>query len=89
MAVKPWDWMGSFNFYKKFWPQISTDVMDLNSHFYVHGRLQNCIKSSFLTLITKKERPSKLKDFRPISLIRGLQKIIFKLLVGRLQSVIH
>jgi hypothetical protein len=46
------------------------------------------INSSFITLIPKVNTPTNLNDFRPISLINCVVKIITKLLEDRLQSVV-
>ncbi|XP_076953244.1 uncharacterized protein LOC143627270 [Bidens hawaiensis] len=44
--------------------------------------------SSFIALIPKKKDPVGLVDFRPISLIGCINKVVSKVLVGRLKSVI-
>ncbi len=44
---------------------------------------------SYICLIPKKERALAASDFRPISLINGVQKIIFKVLANRLGSVME
>lgn len=41
----------------------------------------------FVTLIPKVDCPSQLGDFTPISLVRSLYKILSKVLVSRLSSV--
>jgi hypothetical protein len=46
------------------------------------------INNSFITLIPKVNNPSTVNDFRPISLINYVVKIITKLLGNRLQSII-
>ena len=46
------------------------------------------MNATFVVLIPKKVDAEELKDFRPISLIRGVDKIIAKLLAERLKSVI-
>lgn len=49
-------------------------------------RGSNC---SFIVLIPKKENPVKVSDFRPISLIGCLYKVLVKVLANRLRNVIH
>jgi hypothetical protein len=46
------------------------------------------INSSFITLIPKCEDPSRVGDFRPISLLNSSIKLLTKLLVERLRQVI-
>lgn len=55
--------------------------------FHEHGRLVKGINPSFIVLIPKKEEANKMKDFRPISLIGGLYKIIAKVLAERMGCV--
>jgi len=42
----------------------------------------------FITLIPKRERPFSLNDYRPISLVGCMHKIISKILANRLKSVL-
>ena len=51
-------------------------------------RISNGCNSSFITLITKCKDPSILTEFRPISLIGCLYKIIAKILACRLKKVV-
>nr|GFD21168.1 cysteine-rich receptor-like protein kinase [Tanacetum cinerariifolium] len=44
--------------------------------------------SSFITLIPKVPNANMVKDFRPISLIRSLYKVIAKVLANRLVTVL-
>jgi hypothetical protein len=46
------------------------------------------INSSFITLIPKVESPTSPSDFRPISLLNSVLKILTKLLANRLQKII-
>lgn len=46
------------------------------------------INRSYITLVPKKDSPTTVNDFRPISLLNSTLKLINKLLVDRLQIVI-
>lgn len=60
--------------------------MSYMQEFHARGKLSENIGASFIALITKKDGVESLKDFRPISLIRSLYKILAKLLAGRIKS---
>lgn len=63
--------------------------MRLMTEFHSHGKLVKCLNPSFIVLIPKREDTSDLNDFRPISLISGVYKIITKLLCKRLSRVLE
>lgn len=44
--------------------------------------------NTFITLISKKENEMKLRDFRPISFLSSVYKIISKILAGHLMLVL-
>jgi retron-type reverse transcriptase len=46
------------------------------------------INSSFITLIPKSDSPTSPNDFRPISLLNSVLKIVTKFLANRLQKII-
>ncbi|GKU95921.1 hypothetical protein SLEP1_g9218 [Rubroshorea leprosula] len=77
----------NFNFIKKMWPTIKQDIVDFVKEFWANGRLVKGSNSSFIVLIPKKESPQGLGDYRPISLVGCLYKIISKLLANRLRKV--
>lgn len=56
--------------------------------FHRNGKLLKGINNTFVTLIPKKDCPQSLNDFRPISLVGSLYKVLAKLLANRLKSVI-
>nr|KAJ0191688.1 hypothetical protein LSAT_V11C800406980 [Lactuca sativa] len=78
----------TFKFMKKFWGTIKEDVMKFVTHFEESGSFARGCNSSFITLAPKIKDPLCLNDYRPISLIGCLSKIISKLLSNRLKSVI-
>ncbi|GJV05733.1 RNA-directed DNA polymerase, eukaryota [Tanacetum coccineum] len=71
--------------------RLSLDqALDLERHFSkeeIKGAVWDC-NSSFIALIPKTQGAKLVKDFRPISLIGSLYKIITKLLANRLVIVI-
>lgn len=56
--------------------------------FFVNATLPKAISASFLALIPKKANPQEFNEFRPISLIGSLYKILSKMLAGRLKKVL-
>ncbi|GKV48490.1 hypothetical protein SLEP1_g55300 [Rubroshorea leprosula] len=52
------------------------------------AKLVKGLNSSFLTLVPKKQNPRDLKDFRPISLVGCVYKLLSKVLANRLKNVI-
>nr|CAN60781.1 hypothetical protein VITISV_022451 [Vitis vinifera] len=59
----------------------------MNREFYLHGTFQRSLNSTFLLLIPKKEGAEDLRDFRPISLVGSVYKLLAKVLANRLKSV--
>ncbi|KAJ9549508.1 hypothetical protein OSB04_022051 [Centaurea solstitialis] len=78
----------TFSFIKKFWFTIGQGFVDAVNHFGNSKKLDKCANSSFLSLIPKIRDPIYLLDYRPISLIGCLYKIIAKVLSNRLKEVI-
>ena len=75
-------------FLKACWDIIKLDVTELIIAFHAGNVNLESINTSYITLIPKKEVPISPNDFRPISLLNGVLKIITKLLANRLQKVI-
>ncbi|GLT47337.1 hypothetical protein SLA2020_210420 [Shorea laevis] len=77
----------NFNFIKFAWSTLKEDFVNFFNEFYQNGKLVRGIKSSFLTLIPKKLNPTELKDYRLISLIGCVYKLLAKVLANRLKLV--
>ena len=75
-------------FIKSCWDIIKNDVFELILAFHAGNVNLESINSSFITLVPKKDVPLSPNDFRPISLLNGVLKILTKLLANRLQRVI-
>nr|GEV64745.1 RNA-directed DNA polymerase, eukaryota [Tanacetum cinerariifolium] len=78
----------SFEFYRKYWTTIDDDVFQALRDFFVNGHFPRGCSSSFIALIPKIQDAKFVKDFRPISLIGSVYKIIAKILANRLCVVL-
>jgi hypothetical protein len=76
------------DFMKKCWGVISTDFYELCSAFYNNNICVQSIHGSYIGLVPKVDNPSKVGDFRPISLLNSSIKMITKILANRLLGVI-
>ena len=56
--------------------------------FHRNGKIGVNINSTFITIVPKKDRLVRVKDYRPISLVTSLYKIITKVLSIRLSVVL-
>jgi len=56
--------------------------------FHRNGKLVRGINTTFIALIPKVENPQKLNDFRLISLVGTMYKILAKVLANRLRLVV-
>jgi hypothetical protein len=78
----------NFGFYEDFWEDLQCDVMRFISEFHRNGKLTKGLNSTFIALVPKIDNPRRLNDFRPISLVGSLYKILGKVLANRLRLVI-
>ncbi|GJT88088.1 RNA-directed DNA polymerase, eukaryota [Tanacetum coccineum] len=77
----------TFGFFRKFWHLVENEVQDAVRYFFYNNDLPNGCNSSFIALIPKIPDANLVKDFRPISLIGSIYKIIAKILTNRLVGV--
>jgi len=56
--------------------------------FHRNGKLSKSINSTFIALIPKVDSPQRLNDFRLISLVSNLYKILSKVLTNRHRCVL-
>lgn len=77
-------------FYKLAWPIIKDDIMHaINAFWSLNYSSFNLLNDAFMILLRKKEDPSVIKDYRPISLIHSFGKLIAKCLANRLAGVLN
>jgi hypothetical protein len=72
---------------KKFWDLLKGEVRIMFDQFHGNSSFPRSLLSYFVTLIPKVSSPSSLSEFRPISLLGCLYKIIAKVLAKRLAKV--
>eukprot|EP00268_Persea_americana_P006200 TRINITY_DN12216_c0_g1_i5.p1 TRINITY_DN12216_c0_g1~~TRINITY_DN12216_c0_g1_i5.p1 ORF type:complete len:120 (+),score=13.69 TRINITY_DN12216_c0_g1_i5:476-835(+) len=76
------------SFLHRFWDLLRVDIMAFMKEFHSKGRLSKSISASFIALISKKTGADSIKDFRPISLLGSIYKILAKVLAYRLQKIL-
>ncbi|XP_050237969.1 uncharacterized protein LOC126687450 [Mercurialis annua] len=74
----------NYFFYKKAWKTFKHDFISLFDDFYATADFPRGINTAFLVLLPKFQGATDIKDFRPISLINGVFKLISKALANRL-----
>lgn len=75
-------------FYHCFWSMLRSDIMQIFDSLY-KGTLQlHKINNAFITFIPKKDGASTVEDYRPISLLNEIYKIVTKVIASHLNSVI-
>jgi hypothetical protein len=77
----------SLAFFQACWEVLKKDIMAIFSDFYARGKFEKSLNSTFISLIPKVSGAAELKDFRPISLVSEIYKIISKVLANRLRLV--
>ncbi|GKV40773.1 hypothetical protein SLEP1_g48376 [Rubroshorea leprosula] len=79
----------TFGFLKTMWEDVRKEICDFVVDFQRNGKLVRGSNASFIVLIPKKDNPIRIEDYRPISLIGCMYKLISKLLANRLSKVIE
>ena len=79
----------SMAFFQSCWCILKAEIMAVFQNFHTHAVFEKSLNASFLALIPKKVNAVKIKDFRPISLVGEIYKIISKVLANRLRRVAH
>ncbi|KAL0298097.1 UNVERIFIED_CONTAM: hypothetical protein Scaly_3072700 [Sesamum calycinum] len=76
-------------FFKDAWPVVGDEVSAAVTEFFRTGRLLKQINATLLVLIPKVQMPSQVSDYRPIACCNVLYKTITKIIVKRMQLILH
>jgi len=79
----------SMAFFQDCWNVINIDLMKVFLDFHAHSYFEKSLNASFIALIPKKAGAINISNFRPISLISGVYKIIAKVLANRMSPVME
>lgn len=77
----------NFKFIKQFWKLLKPDISRFLDEFHANGIFPKGSNASFIALIPKVKDPQSLNEYRPISLIGCIYKILAKVLANRLKKV--
>ena len=75
-------------FWQDCWDFVKEEVMEMFKDFHEQSSFLKSLNTTFLVLIPKKGGAEDLGDFRHISLLGGLYKLLAKVLANRLKKVI-
>jgi hypothetical protein len=71
--------------FQKCWEVMKEDILKVFKEFHSRGKFEKIFNATFVSLVPKKAIVVDIKDFRPISLVGGVYKIISKVLANRLK----
>ena len=76
-------------FYHHCWRVVEKDVLAVFEEFFQHCKFEKSFNATFIALIPKKIDASNVRDFRPISLVGSVYKILAQVLANRLRVVLN
>ncbi|KAL6520276.1 hypothetical protein OROMI_032456 [Orobanche minor] len=78
----------NFLFLKESWLFMKEEIMKFFEEFHKNKKLIRGLNQTFITLIPKKEASMTVSDYRPISLVGCIYKLLSKVLARRLSKVL-
>jgi len=70
-------------FFQKCWDVLKQDIMAMFSEFHNRSQFEKSFNATFVSLIPKKIEAVDVNDFKRISLVGGVYKLISKVLANR------
>ena len=78
----------NFKFIREMWDEWKEDIYEAVMDFLIRGHSIRHLNITWVKLIPKVNNPTSIEEFRPISMVGAIYKIIAKLLSSRLKEVI-
>ena len=78
----------NLNFVKESWEVFKDAIVEAMVLFHDFGYIPKGCNASFVALVPKVRDPSKLEQYRPISLVGVMYKVISKVLAERIKKVV-
>ena len=78
----------NLNFIKESWEIIKDEVVEAMAFFHESGCIPKGCNASFVALVPKVRDPTYLEQYRPISLVGVMYKVISKVLAERIKKVL-
>ncbi|XP_075316041.1 A.superbus venom factor 1-like, partial [Odontesthes bonariensis] len=75
-------------FYKVFWPEVGTDLLEVLSDSLAKGWLPQSCRRAVVTLLPKKGDLNDIRSWRPVSVLCVEYKVLSKVLANRLSKVV-
>lgn len=67
-------------FFQHYWNKVKANMMDSVVEFQEMGEFEKSLSASFVVIIPKRKGTLSMKDYKPISLVGSIYKIITKVL---------
>jgi hypothetical protein len=83
LTASPW------LFFQQCWRVVEANVLAVFDEFHEFCSFEKSLNANFLALIPKKQNASNIRDFRPISLIGCMYKMVAKVLTNILKIVLE
>jgi hypothetical protein len=75
-------------FFQTCWRTVEADVMAFFGEVHEYGKFERSLNATFIALIPKKTDAVNIRDFRPISLVGCIYKLLAKVLANRMALVL-
>ena len=76
-------------FYQALWDEIGNDIFSFVEESIQEAHIEAELNVSKITLLPKSEDRSRVQNFRPISLLNTLYKIVAKVYANRMKPLLH
>ena len=79
----------SMAFFYKCWKVVGDNIMDFFEEFHIYCKFEKSLNATFIALIPKKKDALNIRDFRPISLVGSMYKLLSKVLASKIRLIME